>query len=140
MDWAYFCWNWKHCSKIIFKCVNSIVGPIFNEKVAKKWNLWIRKQCTNALFTGEKSTSVGWKKKKKKEKSTRQKRRQNNQLNPNTHLDETKHEDAIYCVTKEGLSKGPIPDPPFDGLTCHEAPYPFSSSRGFFFVFFFFNS
>ena len=24
--------NWKHCSKIIFKCVNSTVGPIFNEK------------------------------------------------------------------------------------------------------------
>ena len=22
--------NWKHCSKIIFKYVNSIVGPIFN--------------------------------------------------------------------------------------------------------------
>ena len=22
--------NWKHCSKIIFKCVNSIVDPIFN--------------------------------------------------------------------------------------------------------------
>ena len=22
--------NWKYCSKIIFKCVNSIVGPIFN--------------------------------------------------------------------------------------------------------------
>ena len=22
--------NWKHCSKIIFKCINSIVGPIFN--------------------------------------------------------------------------------------------------------------
>ena len=33
--------NWKNCSKIIFKCVNSIVGPIFNEKVAKKWDLWI---------------------------------------------------------------------------------------------------
>ena len=30
----------KHCSKIIFKCVNSIVGPIFNEKVAKKYILW----------------------------------------------------------------------------------------------------
>ena len=29
-------WNWKHCSKIIFKYVNSIVGPIFNEKVVKK--------------------------------------------------------------------------------------------------------
>ena len=28
-----YCWN--HCSKIIFKCVNSTVGPIFNEKVAK---------------------------------------------------------------------------------------------------------
>ena len=22
--------NWKYCSKIIFKCVNSVVGPIFN--------------------------------------------------------------------------------------------------------------
>ena len=37
-----YCWN--HCSKIIFKCVNSTVGPIFNEKVAKKWNLWVHKQ------------------------------------------------------------------------------------------------
>ena len=36
----------KHCSKIIFKCVNSIVGPIFNEKVAEKWNLWVREQYT----------------------------------------------------------------------------------------------
>ena len=34
----------NHCSKIIFKCVNSIMGPIFNEKVAKKWNLWIHEQ------------------------------------------------------------------------------------------------
>ena len=39
-----YCWN--HCSKIIFKCVNSTVGPIFNEKVAEKWNLWIREQYT----------------------------------------------------------------------------------------------
>ena len=31
--------NWKHYSKIIFKCVNSIVEPIFNEKIAEKWNL-----------------------------------------------------------------------------------------------------
>ena len=44
-------WNWKYCSKIIFKCVNSAVGPIFNEKIDKKWNLWVRKQCTDALFT-----------------------------------------------------------------------------------------
>ena len=48
--------NWKHCSKIIFKCVNSTVGPIFNEKIVKKWYLWIRKQCTDTLFTIEKST------------------------------------------------------------------------------------
>ena len=27
--------NWKHCSKIIFKCVNSTVGPGFKEKVAE---------------------------------------------------------------------------------------------------------
>ena len=44
-----YCWN--HCSKIIFKCVNNTVGPIFNEKIDKKWNLWVREQCTDALFT-----------------------------------------------------------------------------------------
>ena len=43
-----YCWN--HYSKIIFKCVNNAVGPIFNEKIDKKWNLWIRKQCTDVLF------------------------------------------------------------------------------------------
>ena len=31
----------KHGSKIIFKCINSTVRPIFNEKVVEKWNLWI---------------------------------------------------------------------------------------------------
>ena len=44
-----YCLN--HCSKIIFKCVNSAVGPIFNEKIDKKWNLWVREQCTDVLFT-----------------------------------------------------------------------------------------
>ena len=36
MDRTYFAEteNWKHCNKIIFKCINSTVGPIFNEKVA----------------------------------------------------------------------------------------------------------
>ena len=45
-----FGYNWKlkteiekHCNKIIFKYVNSIVGPIFNEKVTEKWNLWVYK-------------------------------------------------------------------------------------------------
>ena len=72
---------WNYCSKIIFKCVNSIVGSIFNEKIDKKWNLWVRKQCTDALFTEKKSTFVitvywtvahslknAWKQKKKKTK------------------------------------------------------------------------
>ena len=36
----------KYCSKIIFKCVNSTVGLIFNEKVTEKWNLWVREQYT----------------------------------------------------------------------------------------------
>ena len=31
-------------------------GTHFNEKVTEKWNLWVCKQCTNALFTVEKST------------------------------------------------------------------------------------
>ena len=26
--------------------MNSTVGPIFNEKIAEKWNLWVREQCT----------------------------------------------------------------------------------------------
>ena len=26
--------------------MNSTVEPIFNEKVAEKWNLWVREQCT----------------------------------------------------------------------------------------------
>ena len=29
-NWKLKTENWKHCSKIIFKYVNSIVGPIFN--------------------------------------------------------------------------------------------------------------
>ena len=32
--------NWKHCNKIIFKCVNSNMVSIFNEKVIEKWSLW----------------------------------------------------------------------------------------------------
>ena len=45
--------------------MNNTVGPIFNEKIVEKCNLWIRKQCMNALFTMEKSTNVGLQKKKK---------------------------------------------------------------------------
>ena len=80
-----YCWN--HCSKIIFKCVNNTVGPIFNEKIDKKWNLWVRKQCTDVLFTENWSKVVAtvhvpyinssrkwgenaWKQKKKKKNKT----------------------------------------------------------------------
>ena len=57
---------WNHCSKIIFKCVNSTVRPIFNEKVTEKLCLWVCKQCINVLFTVEKSTKPAIEKKKKK--------------------------------------------------------------------------
>ena len=38
LDRTYFAEieNWKNCSKIIFKYVNSVTGLIFNEKVAEK--------------------------------------------------------------------------------------------------------
>ena len=32
--------NWKYCSKIIFKCVNSVMEPIFNEKVVEKSEIY----------------------------------------------------------------------------------------------------
>ena len=59
------------------------MGPICNEKVAEKWNLWVREQCTNALFTMESKhlrllcinssriTPKRVKKKRKKEKRTK---------------------------------------------------------------------
>ena len=36
LDIVYFAENWKYCSKIIFKCMNSAVIPIFNESFAEK--------------------------------------------------------------------------------------------------------
>ena len=58
--------------------MNSAMRPIFNEKVAEKWNLWVHEQCIYALFMVEKSTFAAtvqwtvaaflqnpWKKKKK---------------------------------------------------------------------------
>ena len=49
LDTTYFTENLKYCSKIIFKCVNNIVGPIFNEKVAKSEFCRSRKQCMDPL-------------------------------------------------------------------------------------------
>ena len=36
LDIVYFAENWKHSSKIIFKCVNSAMRLIFNEKIVEK--------------------------------------------------------------------------------------------------------
>ena len=76
-------WNWKYCSKIIFKCVNSVVGPIFNKKVTEKCNLWDRKQCTYVLFTVDKVNYCGLE--KKKMKNVEEKRRRRFHCNPNSH-------------------------------------------------------
>ena len=78
--------NWKHCSKIIFKCVNSTVGPIFNIFLRIKW-LWVP---WTVLLQYMNSTATvlivpaflqnEWNEKKKKLKRGR---RRNFQPNPN---------------------------------------------------------
>ena len=44
--------NWKHCSKIIFKCVNSAVGPSFEIVFAEESTC---RSCEQCVFA-EKST------------------------------------------------------------------------------------
>ena len=61
-------YNWKHCSKIIFKCVNITVGPIFNEKIAEKWCLWILWTVHGCTIHAEKSTKSAKKKNWKRRK------------------------------------------------------------------------
>ena len=75
-------WNWKYCSKIIFKCVDSIAGPIFNKKVVEKWNLWVHEQCTKALFMKDLVKCCCWIKKKKKWQNVHR----NFQCSPNRHI------------------------------------------------------
>ena len=56
-------------ANIIFKCVNSAVRPIFNEKVVEKWSLWdpwIVHGCTVHCW---KVKTCGWGGKKKKERN-----------------------------------------------------------------------
>ena len=109
--------NWKHCSKIIFKCVNSAVGPIFNEKINKKWNLWVREQCTDALFMEDRSkvaatvhvpymnSTTCWgkrreKKKKKKGKTQKLKTQQTRiQTVPKSQLCFSSHMPFINVIT-----------------------------------------
>ena len=42
LDTVYLTENWKYGSKIIFKCMNSIMWPICNESFVEKKNLYIR--------------------------------------------------------------------------------------------------
>ena len=98
-------WNWKHCSKIIFKCVNSAVGPIFNKKVAEKYNLWDREQYTDVLFTVDKVNYCGWTKKKKtKERKTQLKKRgRRNNLDPNGHKMSWDHTCCKQSTSLQGI-------------------------------------
>ena len=60
LDRTYFAEteNWKHCSKIIFKCMNSTLRHIFNEKVAEKWDLWVLWIVHETHWYAEKSNIV----------------------------------------------------------------------------------
>ena len=49
LDIALITENWKHGNKIIFKCVNSIVGPNFEVVFAEKSTCRSRKQCTGSI-------------------------------------------------------------------------------------------
>ena len=60
----------KHCSKIIFKCVNSVVRPIFNEKVVEKCSLWDSWIVHGSTVHGRKVKKLRLGKKKKSEMQT----------------------------------------------------------------------
>ena len=68
LDKTYFAEteNWKHYSKMIFKCVNSAMRPIFNEKVKFVGPVnSARMHCSR-----EKSPMLRLEKKKKKKNET----------------------------------------------------------------------
>ena len=69
LDITYFYWNWKHYSKIIFKCVNSTVGPVNSALVSCTVN-----PCDVTVHA------------LKKTKNKKRKRVWKN-MNPNTHLE-----------------------------------------------------
>ena len=61
------------------------MGPIFNKKVAKKCNLWDRKQYTYVLFTVDKINHCGLEK-KNKEENVEKKHKREFQLKANGHI------------------------------------------------------
>ena len=65
--------NWKHCSKIIFKCVNSAVAPIFNIfKFVNSALQYVNSACTvhKQWILSLKVNNHGLNKKKKKKEKT----------------------------------------------------------------------
>ena len=76
LNTAYFAENWKYCSKIIFKYVNSTVEPIFNESLIEKRDLWTM-HGTNWLL---KNALLPKKRKRKKKR-----RHKADKLNSNTY-------------------------------------------------------
>ena len=73
LDTIYFTENWKHCSKIIFKCVNSAVRPIFNIFLNKVVvgpvnNAWtVHEQCVTQCSLSPETCASKKKKKAKRE-------------------------------------------------------------------------
>ena len=72
LNWAYCCWklkteNWKHCSKIIFKCVNSIVGlmnsawTVREQYMNSVWIVFFVPCTVILLFTCREKKKKAWK-------------------------------------------------------------------------------
>ena len=63
--------------------MNSIIRLIFNEKVVKKWNSWVREQCT--LYTVHKKKVKNFNSKKKKKLKCKRASWKRKTCFPNTH-------------------------------------------------------
>ena len=50
LDTTYFAENWKHCSKIIFKCVNNTRDPFLMKVLLKKEVCGSYEQCTGPII------------------------------------------------------------------------------------------
>ena len=70
LDTAYSVENWKHYSKIIFKGMNSVVGPIFNESFIKKKVCDSQEQYMESLESTKRASQ--WRKEKKKKNAETQ--------------------------------------------------------------------
>ena len=77
--------NWKHCSEIIFKCVNSIVGPILIFFIRKQCMNSV-KQCVNSKPMWGYCSRAGKKKKKKKKAENVDAAKRQETRKPNTHM------------------------------------------------------